>query len=146
MSDRGWTVNSLNKALTDYIGTRRNLGFRLRISAGLLKNFVAFLQTEGASHITTELALRWATQPANAQPATWAWRLGMVRRFATWHRATDTHTEIPPAGILSHRYRRKTPTSIPTPRSKGSLPKRDSSTPPRDCAPGGLPLLSVYWP
>ena len=109
MADRGWTVNSLNKALTDYIGTRRNLGFRLRIPAGLLKNFVAFLQAEGASHITTELALRWATQPANAQPSTWAWRLGMVRRFSTWLRATDPHTEIPPAGILSHRYRRKTP-------------------------------------
>ena len=33
----------------------------------------------------------------------------MVRGFATWLRATEPRTEIPPAGILSHRYRRKTP-------------------------------------
>jgi integrase/recombinase XerD len=102
-------VNSLNSALQDYISIRRNLGFRLRIPASLLKNFVAFLKAEGASHITTELALRWATQPATSQPATWAWRLGIVRRFASWLSATDPRTEIPPFGILSHRYRRKTP-------------------------------------
>src|SRR5439155_1764149 len=76
---------------------------------GLLRNFVAFLQAEGASHITRELALRWATQPAKDQPATWAGRLGMVRRFAIWHSAIDPRTEIPPVGLLPHRYRRKPP-------------------------------------
>jgi integrase len=33
----------------------------------------------------------------------------MVRRFATWLRATEPRTEIPPGGLLQHRYRRKTP-------------------------------------
>src|SRR5207302_8262034 len=109
VADRGWTASSLERALRDYITIRRSLGFRLRLPASSLKNFVAFLQAEGASYITTELALRWATQPTKAQPATWAWRLGMVRRFAIWHSATETRTEIPPAGLLPHRYRRKTP-------------------------------------
>jgi integrase/recombinase XerD len=109
MADWGWTVNPLEQALKDYISIRRSLGFRLRVSASSLRNFVAFLQAEGASYITTNLALRWATQPTKAQPSTWAWRLGMVRRFAIWHSATETRTEIPPAGILPHRYRRKTP-------------------------------------
>jgi len=109
MANRGWTVNSLETSLRDYITIRRSLGFQLRLSASSLKNFVAFLQTEGASYITTDLALRWATQPAEAQPSTWAWRLGMVRRFASWLSARDPRTEIPPVGILSHRYRRKTP-------------------------------------
>src|SRR5262249_32020640 len=62
-----------------------------------------------ASHITRELALRWATQPAEAQPSTWAWRLGMVRRFATWHSAIEPRTEVPPANLLPHRYQRKRP-------------------------------------
>jgi integrase len=33
----------------------------------------------------------------------------MVRRFASWLSASDPRTEIPPVGILPHRYRRKTP-------------------------------------
>jgi len=67
-------VKPLEQALKDYLRIRRSLGFRLREPGGLLRNFVAFLQAEGASHITRELALRWATQPAKDQPATWAGR------------------------------------------------------------------------
>ncbi len=102
-------MTPLDQALKDYIAIRRGLGFQLRLPASSLRNFVAFLQAEGASYITTELALRWATQPMEAQPFTWAWRLSMVRRFATWYSATEPRTEIPPAGILAHRYLRKTP-------------------------------------
>ena len=109
MADWRWTVNLLEKSLNDYIALRRGLGFKLRLPASGLRNFVAFLQREGASHITSELALRWATEPATAQASTWAWRLGMVRRFAAWHSAMDPRTEIPPEGILCARYRRKAP-------------------------------------
>jgi integrase/recombinase XerD len=70
---------------------------------------VAFLQVQGAPYITRQLALRWATQPAKAQPAIWAERLGIIRRFAIWRSATEPRTEIPPAGLPPHRYRRKPP-------------------------------------
>src|SRR5216684_3416381 len=102
-------MNSLDQALNEYIAIRRALGFALREVAGCLRNFVTFLKTEGATYITKELALRWATQPAHAQPYTWAWRLGMVRRFAAWHSATEPRTEVPAPGLLPHRYQRKTP-------------------------------------
>ena len=102
-------MNPLEQALIDYLSIRRRLGFRLREPGTSLRNFVAFLQAEDASYITRELALRWATQPAKVQPSTWAWRLSMVRRFAIWHSAAEPRTEIPPAGLLPHRYRRKTP-------------------------------------
>jgi integrase len=102
-------MSKLDVALNGYLSIRRALGFELREVAGCLRNFVAFLETEGASYITTELALLWATQPAKAQSATWAWRLGMVRRFAVWHAAMEPRTEIPPAGLLPHRYQRKKP-------------------------------------
>jgi len=102
-------MSRLEQALKDYLRIRRSLGFQLRLPASLLENFVAFLRAAGASYITTELALRWATQPTPAQPATWAGRLGMVRRFAIWLRASEPRTEIPPTGLLQHRYRRKTP-------------------------------------
>jgi len=82
-------MSELRQALEDYIALRRSLGFDLRRPAGALRNFVAFVLAEGAPYITAELALRWAKQPVGAQPATWAWRLGMVRRFAAWRSATD---------------------------------------------------------
>jgi integrase/recombinase XerD len=102
-------MSRLDAALNEYLTIRRALGFELREVAGCLRNFITFLQAEGASYITTELALRWATRPAEAQPSTWAWRLGMVRRFAAWHSAMEPRTEVPPAGLLPHRYQRKKP-------------------------------------
>lgn len=102
-------MKPLQRALNDYLRVRRSLGYRLREPEGLLRNFVAFLQARGARYITTEQALRWATQPSKAEPATWAGHLGMVRRFALWHSAIEPRTEIPPAALLPHRYRRKPP-------------------------------------
>ena len=102
-------MSGLDAALNEYLTIRRALGFELREVAGCLRNFIAFLQAEGASCITTELSLRWATRPAETEPATWAWRLGMVRRFAAWHSAMEPRTEVPPAGLLPHRYQRKRP-------------------------------------
>ena len=102
-------MKPLEQALQDYLSIRRRLGYRLREPEGLLRNFVVFLQSQGARYITRNLALRWATQPAKAQPATWAGRLGIVRRFAMWHSAIEPRTEIPPAGLLPHRYRRRPP-------------------------------------
>ncbi len=69
-------------ALEEYLAVRRALGFKLRLAGRLLQRFVDFAEQQGATVITTELAMRWATQPAQAQPAQWANRLGMVRGFA----------------------------------------------------------------
>jgi integrase len=102
-------MSVLRRALNDYIAVRRSLGFQLRLPAGCLRNFVAFLEAEGASYITAELALRWATLPAKAQPSTWTWRLSMIRQFAKWHRAIEPRTEVPAERILCHRYERKKP-------------------------------------
>ena len=65
-------MKPLEQALNEYLRIRRSLGFRLRQAESSLRNFVAFLQAEGASYITRELALRWATQPTKAEPSTWA--------------------------------------------------------------------------
>jgi integrase len=102
-------MNDLGPAVENYLAIRRSLGFQLRLPATLLHRFVEFAESEHASHLTTELALRWATQPSDAQPSTWTWRLGIIRRFAVWHRAADPRTEVPPEGLLPHRYHRKPP-------------------------------------
>lgn len=102
-------MTSLATALDEYLGMRQGLGIRFRVPAGLLHRFVAFLQQEGREVITRDLAVQWAMAPRHAQPATWAWRLGIVRRFALWRQATDPRTEVPPAGLLPHRFRRPPP-------------------------------------
>lgn len=102
-------MTSIGQAVEEYLAMRRALGFKLRLPGGMLREFASYLKHEGASHITTDLALRWAKRPVEAQPAQWANRLGVVRRFARYLSASDPHTEVPPLGLLPHRYRRKQP-------------------------------------
>src|SRR5262249_6008540 len=92
-----------------YLQLRRQLGCQLRGVDRLLHSFAAFAEQEGASHVSTDLALRWAQQPPDVQPATWACRLRVVRRFAVWLSASDRRTEVRPPGLLPCRYRRKRP-------------------------------------
>ena len=102
-------MHEMRKALEEYLAVRRALGFKLRIAGRLLHGFVEFAESAGASFISRKLALRWATQPADAQPAQWSNRLGMVRRFAQYLSAIDPRTEIPPQELLPARYHRKPP-------------------------------------
>lgn len=102
-------MSQLHQRLEQYIQLRRKLGAKLRGVDSTLRSFVVFAEREGASYITTDLALRWAKEPQQVQPATWASRLQMVRAFAVWLSARDRRTEIPAVGLLPHRYRRKPP-------------------------------------
>lgn len=102
-------MKRLSTYLDEYLELRHKLGFRLRLAGGLLRRFVLFAQRNRASFITRKLAVQWASQPADCQPAQWANRLGMVRRFAQYVSGTDPRTEIPPPELLPHRYHRKPP-------------------------------------
>jgi len=102
-------VTTLKKTLKEYLFLRRSLGFKLERVGSLLYGFVEFLEKEKASYITTKLALKWATQSVDVQPARWATRLGTVRLFAKYLSAADPRTEIPPDGLLPYRYKRKQP-------------------------------------
>jgi integrase len=93
----------------NYVAMRQALGFKLRLPAGMLRNFASFLDAHNASYITTDLAVQWAKQSVGVHPAQWANRLGVVRRFAQFRRASDPRTEIPPLGLLPCRYERKRP-------------------------------------
>ncbi len=102
-------MNTLNSHLEDYLELRHRLGFKLRDTRCELRKFVRFSEQENAPFITTKLALGWATQATGCQPAYWNTRLGMLRRFAGYLSAVDPRTEIPPQGLLPHRYHRKSP-------------------------------------
>lgn len=102
-------MSALHEAVESYLALRRGLGTKLRDPGAYLHRFVEFLKHEGVVIITTQLALRWATSVTSATSATWARRLGDVRRFAVWMSTLDSRTEVPPHGLLPDRYRRRKP-------------------------------------
>ncbi len=102
-------MNTLSKALSDYLTIRRALGFKLHMTGKCLDQFVRFAEAEGATFITQDIALRWATEPTQASPIYQAKRLGMVRLFARYCSALDARTEIPPMDLLPTHYMRKPP-------------------------------------
>jgi len=103
-------VIELRQAARDYIAVRRALGSRLQRHPGLLENFIAYLEAAGATTITTELALSWATLPGDdAHPAYLSNRLCAVRGFARHLQAFDPATEVPPARLLPWPKCRATP-------------------------------------
>jgi integrase len=102
-------MKPLSQALDDYLRLRRGLGYKLRDTGHYLPDFVRFLGEHGASSITTQLAIRWATLPTKASPSHWARRLTMVRLFALYWKAHDPRTEVPPAGAIPGRFKRAQP-------------------------------------
>ena len=102
-------MKPLTKAIQDYLALRRNLGFKLRDAGLALAKFSSFMEQQNAECITMQLALEWAQQPSNAQPALWAQRLSYVRCFARHHSASDSKTEVPAPGLLPFRAARAHP-------------------------------------
>jgi site-specific recombinase XerD len=102
-------MTTFRETLEEYLSLRRGLGSELHGAGARLRRFVEFLEREGASVVTADLALRWATAAASATAATWAQRLGDARRFAAWLSATDPRTEVPSRELLPDRYRRQPP-------------------------------------
>lgn len=102
-------MNTLQKAVREYLDMRRGLGFKLQDAGRLLLKFVTFMEQRHASYITAQLALAWAQQPSSVQPVEWAHRLSIVRTFARHRSATDPRTQIPPAGLLPFRPKRAQP-------------------------------------
>jgi len=102
-------MTTLRQAVQEYLSMRRDLGFSLQEAGKGLLDFVTFMEHHRASYITQALALAWAQQPSNVQPAHWAQRLTFVRGFARYRSATDPRTQIPPQGLLPFQPKRARP-------------------------------------
>lgn len=104
-------MSELSDHVEDYLRLRRGLGYKLEKHDRLLTQLVAYLEDAGAATVTAELAVAWARLPANAQPAHWAQRLSVARKFALYLRTMDLSAEVPPTGVFPARRRRRTPYS-----------------------------------
>jgi len=102
-------MTNFSAAVDSYLAMRRGLGFKLVDAGSLLPDFVGYLHHNGAEHVSTELALAWATQPVNTSPLWWRQRLGIVRGFAEYLANIDPETEVPPRDLLPARQQRVAP-------------------------------------
>src|SRR5436190_18008232 len=102
-------MTTLRQAVQEYLRMRRALGFKLQEAGKGLLDFVTFMEQRRTAYITQVLALAWAQQPRDVQPAHWAQRLSYVRVFARYRSATDPRTQIPPPGLLPFQPRRARP-------------------------------------
>ena len=103
-------MTTIREHAEQYLAMRRALGFKLTTFGGRLFGFVTYLETHQLNVITTEAALAWATgTPRSSDEVTWSRRLMIARIFARHMAVLDPATEIPPADVLPHHYRRVTP-------------------------------------
>jgi len=102
-------MNTLRQAVHEYLRMRRNLGFKLRDAGKGLLDFVTFMEQRRAPYISQAMALAWAQQPQNVQPAHWAQRLSFVRGFARYRSASDPRTQVPAPGLLPFQPQRARP-------------------------------------
>lgn len=102
-------MSELSATIEEYLALRRALGFKMELASRLLGQFACYCEQVGATRVTIEVALAWATAPAGASPGWWAQRLGIVRGFAAWAQTHDSDTQVPPADLVAGRAGRVVP-------------------------------------
>lgn len=98
----------LRDGLADYLSVRRALGYQLVRPETLLNQFLDYLDLSHATTITVEHALSWA-RLSDGDPNWWAYRLSVVRGFASYLQTVDPTHEVPAADLLRRRVRRACP-------------------------------------
>ncbi len=102
-------MSALRQAVAAYLRMRRSLGYKLDRPEKLLGQFIGYLETQDATTVTTEHALGWARLPEQGDSSWWAYRLSVVRGFATYLHGIDPAAEVPPSDLLPWHARRASP-------------------------------------
>jgi hypothetical protein len=112
-------MSELGQAIDQYLALRRSLGFELREPETVLRRFVAFAEREGAVYITTDLVLRWTSEPSKAPRGSFP--IGSVANPRTSTATTRSNGSFgqPPNCLLPTACVRS-----PTPPTSASLPRR----------------------
>ena len=93
-------MTALQQAAADCLQIRRAMGFKLERAEKLLAQYLAYLDEYGEERVTIANALAWARLPTVGSGSWWAFRLSVVRCFATYLHALDDRHEVPPADVL----------------------------------------------
>lgn len=102
-------MSTLAAAADDYLRVRRALGYKLDRQGRHLLQFIAYLDRAGATRVTIEHAIAWATLPAGTTGSYWSDRLSVVRQFARYLQTIDPACEVPAKLLLPYRRERPIP-------------------------------------
>ncbi len=102
-------MSGLRARAEEYLAMRRALGFKLDSWGPRLMSFIGFCETRGATTVTTDLAVEWATSTPSDHEAYQARRLDVARIFARHLQPLDPATEVPPGDVLDRRQCRVPP-------------------------------------
>jgi integrase len=102
-------MTTMRQAAHAYLALRRSLGHELTKEGRLLLDFADHLDRQGAGHVTIDLAVAWATAPADATAYWHCRRLGMIRGFASYLHAIEPGHQILPGDLVPPHYVRPTP-------------------------------------
>jgi len=102
-------MSAIRLAVAGYLSLRRSLGFKLEEPGWLLLDFARSLERAGATHITVQAAMEWATAPAGATSYYYWLRLSAVRGLAAHLHAIDPRHQVLPRGLLPRNYHRPLP-------------------------------------
>jgi len=140
-------MSALRDAAEEYLAMRRTLGFKLTSQGSHLTRFIDYCDARGAEHITTEMALDWATRTlkSSSDEVYWSRRLMVVRIFARHLQTMDPATEIPPEDLLPYHKRRISPYLYSVEEIAALISAADRLTPPLRAATWGtlIGLLAV---
>ena len=110
----------LNAAVDSYLAIRRTLGFRLRDTETILRDFAAFAAAKEDTHVCTRTVLEWI-RTANGSPLRSCVRLRTVIRFARYLHAEDQRHEVPPENAFGHHRPHRRPPFLFTPGEVAAL-------------------------
>lgn len=102
--------STMEHKVSTYLAERRLAGYRLTIAGQQLLAFARF--TDASRYrgpLTIEIASRWAHATRGQRRLTAARRIELLRPFASFCRARDEQSEIPPLRLFGPGHRRLTP-------------------------------------
>ena len=103
------TTPTMTQRVEEYLSYRRALGYQLHKEGQRLRSFARFAEEVGHhGPLTTEIALRWARQPAVERRELYqARRLQAIHPLAAYLSAREPGAEIPPRNLLGPAYARR---------------------------------------
>ena len=98
----------LSAAVDRYLAARRAVGFKLRDTEEILRDFVVFASGKADTHVCSQTVLEWI-RSRNSSPLRNDVRLQMVARLARYLHAEDERHEIPQKTFCHHSPQRRPP-------------------------------------
>jgi integrase/recombinase XerD len=104
----------LSASVDSYLAARRAIGYQLRDTEEILRDFVAFASAKADTHVCSRTVLEWVQSRTNS-PLRKHVRLQIVIRLARYLHAEDDRHEIPPQEVFPRHSTQRRPPFLFTP-------------------------------